>query len=501
MKKLMLFAIAIVFILVSSTDVYCEEKAHPAETSPMALTKPKAQFFCGYCHILTYPRVIEKAFNSWKADKHSAKEIGCKVCHYPPETLSYTILEHRNIPKDEKADSKKKTVKEFMKTELEVLSRLITVVNMGEAVVRTSPRIDDRSCTTSECHGSEKDEFMTKKIKLSDKELPFIHENHYDREKWVEGQEMHCTTCHQHETGQNHFEVSRDKCFLCHFKNLALNEERSKCSLCHEIPTKPLQTQKKEDKPDETPITHKSLEEKKVACESCHLQLKRGKGEVREKNCLDCHDNEEKVMKELFNKKLMHEKHVAAQTAHCFNCHEPVEHKETDFIDIAIEQCTACHPDHHAQQKMLIAGTGGKGSDQDYPISHFNMKVNCFACHTRDDYDYKGVQVMKGNPENCATCHTEDEKKLVKKWTEDVYDILEETAEIEQEAIVAIEVAKGKLPAARVKKAMAMVAEGRENIKIVIAGGGVHNKKYSVLLLDIAMEKFENAIEEINQHF
>jgi hypothetical protein len=48
---------------------------------------------------------------------------------------------------------------------------------------------------------------------------------------------------------------------------------------------------------------------------------------------------------------------------------------------------------------------------------------------------------------------------------------------------------------------MAMVAEGRENIKIVIAGGGVHNKKYSVLLLDIAMEKFENAIEEINQHF
>ena len=109
------------------------------------------------------------------------------------------------------------------------------------------------------------------------------------------------------------------------------------------------------------------------------------------------------------------------------------------------------------------------------------------------------MQVKKGNPENCGACHTEDEKKLVKKWKEDVFDILEETREIEQEALEAIEAARGKVPDATIKQAMAMVAEGQENIKIVVAGGGVHNKKYAVLLLDIAMEKFENANEEIDQ--
>ncbi len=254
MKKVLLLATVFVPVVFSSSYLYGEEKAYLAE-SPMALTKPKSQFFCGFCHVLTYPRVIEKAYTSWKADKHSARGIGCKVCHYPPETLGFKISEHKKIPEDEKAVLKKKTEKEFMRTELEVLSRLITIMNMEGAVVRTRPRIDDRSCTTSKCHESKEDEFMTKKIKLTDKALPFIHENHYDRKKWIDGQEMHCTTCHQHEAGQNHFEVSKDKCFLCHFKNLALNEERSKCSLCHEVPTKPLQTQKTEGKPDEKPIT------------------------------------------------------------------------------------------------------------------------------------------------------------------------------------------------------------------------------------------------------
>jgi hypothetical protein len=456
--------------------------------------------------------VIEKAFLSWKADKHSKKDIGCKVCHYPPETLDYALPEHRGIPKDRKAASRKMTEEEFMKTELVVLSRLITIMNMGEAVVRTKPRIDDRSCTTSQCHpttGEGKEgEYWTKKIDYAEFErkdkskavIPYVHKAHYDREKYVEGQEMHCTTCHQHETGKKHFEVSIDKCFLCHFKNLELNVERSKCSLCHEVPTRPLQTQKKEDEEsEEKPITHKSLEEKKVPCWSCHLQLKRGNGEVREKNCLDCHDNDVPVMKEVFNKKLMHEKHVAAQTAHCFNCHEPIEHKEADYIEMAGEQCDVCHPDHHAPQKMLISGTGGRGIDQDYPIRHFHVKVSCFACHTRADNEYKGVQVMRGNPEDCAACHTEDERKLVKKWKGDIDDFLEEAAESEQEAIEAIEAAKGKFPAARVEKAMAMLAEGRENIRIVIAGGGVHNKKYAALLLDVAMEKFEDVIDLLGE--
>jgi nitrate/TMAO reductase-like tetraheme cytochrome c subunit len=420
--------------------------------------------FCGSCHIM------KPFYDSWVKDKHSAKNITCVDCHYPPGE------------------------KHALKSKFKGLGQLFTYLGTGTNVVRAPAKVSDLSCTTSACHPNEK--FMDKKVQYTEK-IPYVHNTHQD--KTIEGQALHCDTCHQHVRTENHFEVPKVACYLCHFKEAKFNEGRAKCSSCHEIPDKPLNKLEEGAEPPKKLISHKTLEESKVACESCHYQIIQGKGDIKKEDCFNCHEYSEEMLKKAEDKKLMHQEHVAAQNAKCFDCHMPIEHKEVEFMEVAIKNCSACHPDHHAEQKMLIAGTGGKGSDQDYPIRHFNMKVNCFACHTLDDYDYKGVQVMKGNPENCAACHTEDEKKLVKKWKEDVYDILEETAEIEQEAIEAIEAAKGKLPAARVKKAMAMVAEGRENIKIVMAGGGVHNKKYSVLLLDIAMEKFDNAIEEINQ--
>jgi hypothetical protein len=397
-----------------------------------------------------------------------------------------------------------------MKTELVVLSRLITIMNMGEAVVRTKPRIDDRSCTTSRCHpttGEGKEgEYWTKKIDYAEFErkdkskavIPYVHKTHFDSEKYVEGQEMHCTTCHQHETGKKHFEVSIDKCFLCHFKNLELNVERSKCSLCHEVPTKPLQTQKKEDEEsEEKPITHQSLEEKKVACQSCHLQLKRGNGEVREKNCLDCHDNDELVMKEITNKKLMHEKHVAEQTANCFNCHEPIEHKEADYIDIARGQCDVCHPDHHRYQRILLTGEGGRGVPVT-PSLMFSVKTNCFSCH-KEERTVDGEPVAHGTGKACAACHKEKHEKMAKDWKDITGDELKGAKEIEKEALDAIENAKDKVTEKKLKEAVAMLKEGQGNLVIVENGGGVHNQKFSVKLLDQAMNKFEDAIDLLSE--
>ncbi len=203
------------------------------------------------------------------------------------------------------------------------------------------------------------------------------------------------------------------------------------------------------------------------------------------------------MLKKAEDKKIMHEKHVAAQNAKCFDCHMPIEHKEIDFMELARSNCSACHPDHHVQQKMLIAGIGGHGMEDKFPIRHFNVKVSCFACHTQDGYDYKGVEVKKGNPDNCGACHSEDEKKLVKKWKSDIIDMLEEARDIEQEALQAIDGARGKISEVKIKKAMAMLGEGQENLKIVQAGGGVHNKKYSALLIDTAIERFDLILEDL----
>ncbi len=507
MKKVFLSATVILAILISISYSYAEEASH-AKDSLIEIPSVKTQFFCGYCHVLTYPKVIKKAYTSWKAGKH--KDVGCVECHYPPEQLDISIPEHKRIPKDEKAAAEKKTELEFMKTELEVLSRLITVLNMEESVVRTKPRLDDRNCTTSRCHpttGKEKEgEYWTKKIEFTeytreDKSkaiVPFNHEKHFDKEKWVEGHELHCTSCHSRQTEQNHFEVSKESCFLCHFKNLALNEKRFKCSLCHEVPTKPLQKQKKEEaKPDEKPVTHKSLEEAKVPCESCHLHLFQGKGAIQQGQCLNCHDSGEQITKELLNKKLMHEKHVAAQNAHCFNCHEPMQHKETDFIDTARAECNICHPDHHKYQKMLLAGKEREGITET-PGLMYSVKTNCLACH-KEERMVKGEKVAHGKAKACVSCHTEKHEAMAKEWKDKTDEELKSAKEIEKEALDTIEGAKGKVAENKLKKAMTMLKKGQDNMNLVEYGGGVHNKKYSVMLLDEAMNSFEDAIDLLTE--
>ncbi len=507
MKKIILCLVAILTLLASTPYLHSAEE-HQVNDTTVKLPAVRSQFFCGYCHILTYPRVIKKAYDSWKTGKH--KDISCKECHYPPEEIDIKIPEHEKIPKEKEAVSGGKTELEFMKSELEILSKLTTILNMDEPVVRTKPRIDDRSCTTSRCHPttgeSKEGEFWARKIDFAESEredkskriIPYVHKTHFDKTKWVEGQEMHCTTCHQHETGQKHFEVAKEKCILCHFKNTKFGEDRNKCSLCHEIPTKPLQKQKKEEaKPDEKPVTHQSLEEAKVPCQSCHLQLIRGKGFVKQEKCLNCHDNEESVTKEVFNKKLMHEQHVTGQNASCFNCHEPIEHKQADFIEIARKQCAACHPDHHQYQKILLIGDERKGVSK-VPGLMYGVKTNCLGCHI-DEKIINGEKVVQGSGKRCASCHTEKHEGMAKEWKDKTSEELKNAQEIEKEALDAIENAKGKVPKEKLEEAMAMLKAGRENMHIVEYGGGVHNKKYSVMLLDSAMNNFEDVIDLLSQ--
>ncbi len=505
MGKDVLITLSIVAVLLSSAYMPSEGKAAEGD-SRMSVQTGTSQFFCGYCHILTYPKVMKKAHTSWKAGKH--KNVGCVECHYPPERMSYSIPQHKKIPRDERYAGKKSEW-DFMRNELEVLSRLVTIQNMDEPVLRTKPRIDDLSCTSSRCHPStgigKEGEYWTKKIDYAQYEradktkgiVQFTHDKHFDKKKWVEGHELHCTTCHQRESEKKHFEVTKEKCFLCHFKNTEFNAERAKCALCHEIPTKPLQTQKKEAKPDEKPVTHKSMEEAKVGCQSCHLQLLQGKGEISSEKCLSCHDNEETIMKEVVNKKLMHQEHVAKQAAACFNCHQPIKHKEKDFLDSARESCTACHPDHHIYQEILLIGEERKGI-QETPGLMTSVKTNCFGCHL-EERTVKGEKVAHGSGKACAACHTEKHEGMAKQWMDQIAEELKTAKEIEKEAQEAIKNAEEKKPMEKLVEAKTMLEKGRESMHLVEFGGGVHNQKYSIMLLDDAMNNFEDAIDLLNE--
>jgi hypothetical protein len=84
---------------------------------------------------------------------------------------------------------------------------------------------------------------------------------------------------------------------------------------------------------------------------------------------------------------------------------------------------------------------------------------------------------------------------MAKEWKDKAIEELKNTREIEQEAKEAIKEAKGRVSEEELKEAMAMLKEGQENMYIVEYGGGVHNKKYSVMVLDVAMGNFEDAID------
>jgi hypothetical protein len=51
----------------------------------------------------------------------------------------------------------------------------------------------------------------------------------------------------------------------------------------------------------------------------------------------------------------------------------------------------------------------------------------------------------------------------------------------------------------KMDKAMEMLKEARENLRIVEYGGGVHNKKYSIVLIDAAIDNFEDLMELLKE--
>ncbi len=485
--------------------------------------------FCGSCHIM------KRYYNTWAKSKH--KDFACVECHYAPGE------------------------KMTLKAKFKGLGLVFTYLAVKEKLVRKVAEVPDVSCMTYDCHPREK--FLEKKYKFT-KKIPYIHKTH--EEKTIEGQKLHCNTCHQHVSPDKHFEVPKESCYLCHFKGAKFNEGRGKCSLCHEIPKKPLQRQKKEEgkKPEEEeedePITHQSLEKKKVACWSCHYELVQGEGEIKKEDCLDCHeagealkklegkkacfiekeyekfvknnlqaekildsliertdsicisldkisDNQKKDLKETFDKivkqaeitrrEIMHKEHVAEHNANCFDCHQTIQHKETEFLDPVRLNCKGCHPDHHKYQRMLLVGPEREGVPKT-PSLMFEVKTNCLGCHIEDKLK-KGEKVSHGTGKACVSCHKEKHEEMLKKWKKEVEEGMKIARELEKEAKETIAEFKGKVSKETLKEAMTMLEEGQENLRIIEYGGGVHNKKYSLMLSIAAVINFEDLIDLLEE--
>jgi len=410
---------------------------------------------------------MKKYHKTWIESKH--RNTACVDCHYAPGQQHTFTAKFKG------------------------LSQLFSYLATPAGVVRKRAHIDDKSCTTSACHPLE-EKFTKKRIKYT-KTVSYVHQTHFD--KTIEGQELHCATCHQHRRSKDHFTVSRDTCYLCHFKNVKFNTGRGKCEMCHELTDKPLQKQFESGSPptDIKPITHQLLEKAGVTCESCHIELIRGKGAVMFDSCLDCH--EEDILVKAKDKKLMHEKHVAGQEADCHNCHTAIAHKETeDILELVRSECRFCHPEHHLFQKALL--TGEKLEDiSPTPALMMAVRTNCLACHTKAESDHKGQKILRGSPQACVACHTEEHDKMLADWKLTIKKQMGEAREVEAEALAAIGKAKGVASDEAVAEAESMLLKGQGFLQIIEHGHGVHNKKYSLMLIDEALNNFEDIIDDL----
>lgn len=457
---------------------------------------PQPQGFCGYCHILTYPEAINKSYETWKKGKHN--NVGCIECHYNP------LLAERQSPistAPSTADSAhipKAPPGHF------------PYLKLGGETIKTRPEVSDASCMTVSCHGKPEDPFRTKKIKFTEK-VAFVHEPHLAKKNQIEGMQVACTSCHQHETEVKHFQVSEATCHLCHFANTKFNQGRGQCELCHQLPTKAIQASEGRYK---KPITHQMLKDGGVSCQSCHFELIRGSGEtkvepffegsvlktvlflgagrIKNENCLVCHD-QTKYLQKAGDKKEMHGRHVSTKNARCFDCHRPIEHRKAKTHDPMPNDCAACHPEPHHYQRLLAEGPEREGI-QSQPDPMFKSRSNCLACHVEKEKTHKGQIVMKASSRTCVQCHTKDYEKMLGLWKRELSREIEKAEKLQAQAIEALTKNKSKTTPEKLKEANRMLESGRENLDIVRFGNGVHNAKYSMALLDLAIANFKNTI-------
>jgi hypothetical protein len=536
-----------IFLMTGAAAYEANEKkqAGPdmAQASPLSEI-PQPQFFCGYCHVLTYPTIINKQYELWKKSKHN--EVGCVVCHYGPEK-SKSVSQGSNA-----SDLPKRPPEHF------------SHLKIGGPIVQTRANINNDTCMTSNCHGKPGDDFKTKKIKYTEK-VTFVHQPHFEKKNEVGGQKIGCTNCHQHETDLKKFEVSKDTCYLCHFMATKLNDGRGRCEICHKLPEEPIPTKaskapkekdddwgssqedsgapskepdawasddkKSKAQPAETkgtptetkPITHAMLKESGVSCASCHFDLVQsgtgatymaffekgvlktavvyGVGQINKSNCLACHDKD-KDLKQALSMELMHQRHVTTKTARCLDCHQPVIHSKPKLEGrmpqeddpVLVTGCVTCHPLPHYYQRVLTSGNKNPGQEP-VPDPMYRARVSCLGCHNEQTTLPTGHTVLRASEKTCVSCHGKEYEKTFKDTKAELHEKIKAISELEKRIKDTLNKTKSKLSQDQFNKITADLTTAQESFKLVQFGNGVHNKKYALMLLDESLMRFKKLQE------
>lgn len=318
---------------------------------------------------------------------------------------------------------------------------------------------------------------------------------------------LNCSACHAfNPTLSSHIAADRNVCYTCHFTHEDFNRNTGECLRCHEPPTRAVSIHGTTSTPGGGAVVmdHQDIVKRGVDCASCHADVLRGGADVSERDCTHCHD-QARFLADFATRttetvRVYHAVHIAGQKAHCFDCHRAIQHgllSESDFAGVqtsagflqpVLSDCKHCHPNHHSEQVALLTGTGGVGLAHSTPSGMLGSRLNCRACHTQPAADEKGDTLIRATQEGCIACHGEEYRKLFEQWQHEVGTYLSE-AEALLDRVTKLSAAHNATPVG----VRELLAAAGTNIRLVRAGGGLHNRPYALQLLDVARRKLIEA--------
>ena len=431
--------------------------------------------FCRSCHIM------EPYYQAWSGSAH--KGVACVECHYPPGSPQTIIW------------------KKF-----QALSQVAKYVTRTYSS-KPFAEVDDKSCMRSGCHATR---LLEGRI-VTKNHINFDHREHLTQLR--RGRQLRCTSCHSQVVVGRHIEVTYETCFLCHFKGRGEGRDLKPlggCLSCHDLPSRTIAL-------GGMKFNHKEfLARKKLDCQSCHVNLVHGKGEVSQDRCFTCHNQPEKIAR-FKDIAFIHDTHVTKHNVACFHCHETITHGFSAGAAAALPKpgeklpdvpvpaanagapalgfdCAYCHQAMHTGQLEMFTGkVGSLGLGLPEMASPMSAaKVDCVGCHyqQKDDgiSDLRG-KTFKASRAACVKCHG---PKFAGVWEETKSELSSTAAQLQKKSeAVALAVEASSAPANSPLREE--VARADKLIRFVRVARGEHN----IYLSSLALRRADKALNEV----
>lgn len=407
---------------------------------------------CNSCH------QMKTFYESWENSAH--KDIKCITCHYEPG------LEGKMKGK---------------------VTGAVSLTKYLSELYGPKPRteVPNKVCLQGGCH----DQMDMDAEIIHKNEIKFMHGPHMD--EIVREKQLRCTTCHSYIVLGEHFTVSDDVCFICHFMEGQDHAAMDDCYLCHGPPPDPVKYNGSE-------FAHVDFLDMadNVKCSDCHIAVNVGDGHVPTQACLSCHQEEMEIFDD---HTIIHDTHITEHKVECFECHTLIKHGSKRMVEEPALDCDECHRKRHSVPEQMYRGTGGQGVE-DSPDPMFMVNVVCEACHKYEtdltDAGEITYHVRTASVQACADCHGEGFDEMGLEWQEETKAAIAEIEPLLLRGQRHLASVRSRLSEDQFKDAEALLKRAESNYYFVVAdkSSGIHNYMYTTTLLDQVREDLESCL-------